>query len=213
MKKLAVAGLVAAALLLAVECAVPTQQTPEVDLDAPPPSMDLPATPKPRPHETTESAAVPRLRPEAFPGLPEEMVAVLQSRDCLIPQPTEDGDPTNAIRGEFFEAGREGWAVVCSNEGMAEILAFRDSSDPDPDVVESFADPLCYAETSNCGMLWGRNISVADRDYILIHQQRYGGPAPPPVLDHHGINVEIWEKGSVVRYYHEGEWLSLAGAD
>jgi hypothetical protein len=61
-------------------------------------------------------------------------------------------------------------------------------------------------------MLFGTNISAVDRDYIITHYRAYGGPEPPPI-DHHGIDVGIWEKASVVRYFHNGEWLTLTGAD
>jgi hypothetical protein len=48
--------------------------------------------------------------------------------------------------------------------------------------------------------------------YILERREWYGGAEPPPI-DHEGINNAFVGKFSVVRYWHEGEWLKLQGAD
>jgi hypothetical protein len=59
---------------------------------------------------------------------------------------------------------------------------------------------------------YSRAIAVADAKYIREHYASHGGPKPPP-LDHEGINDIFIEKGSVVWYWYQGQWLRLQGAD
>lgn len=155
---------------------------------------------------------VPRLSPTEFPELPAALSKTLIERECLIPQAGPTWPFGNAIRGDFFVAGQESWAVICSRNRKAQILAFRSASDQQPEIVDEFDDPVCMGEESNCGMLYGKNINAVGRDYILTHHEAFGGPVPPPI-DHQGIDVGIWEKASSVRYFHEGQWLTLTGAD
>jgi len=155
---------------------------------------------------------VQRLSPADFPDMPAALSKTLAERECLIPQAGSAWPFGNVIRGEFFAAGQESWAVICSRNRKAQILAFRSASDQQPEVVEEFDDAVCMGEESNCGMLYGKNINAVGGEYILSHYEAFGGPVPPPI-DHQGINVGIWEKASYVRYFHEGEWLTLTGAD
>ena len=216
----------AAPLLVALGCSIPVAEAPPeeqarvdsaADFDSPiDPSVrpeDLPFPVEPTAAELQAySARVRRLSPAEFPEIPPSLGKTLVDRECLIPQADSGGPLGNLIRGEFFAKGQESWAVICSHEGRSQILAFRSADDPQPDLIEESDDPICLGEPWNCGMLYGTNISPVGRDYILSHYQAYGGPAPPPI-EHQGIDVGIWEKGSVVRYFHNGVWLSLTGAD
>jgi hypothetical protein len=42
--------------------------------------------------------------------------------------------------------------------------------------------------------------------------EAYGG-TKPPLNEHEGINDAFIERGSVIHYFYNGEWLSLTGAD
>ncbi len=155
---------------------------------------------------------VQRLSPADFPDMPAVLSKTLIERECLIPQAGSSGPLGNVIRGEFFAAGQESWAVICSHNRKAQILAFRSASDQQPEVIEEFDDQVCRGEEWDCGMLYGKNINAVGGEYILSHHEAFGGPVPPPI-DHQGINVGIWDKASHVRYFHEGKWLTLTGAD
>ena len=43
--------------------------------------------------------------------------------------------------------------------------------------------------------------------------RRWAKGPNPPAIDHQGIDDAFVEKASVVRYFHRGRWLELAGAD
>ncbi len=215
----------AAPLLITLACGIPVAEAPPEALTADAaPAFDSPIDPSVRPEDLripepptqAEMAAfkarVRRLSPTTFPELPSAIAESLVSRECLIPQAGSRGPLGNVIRGEFFAAGKEAWAVICSKDGRSEILAFRGATETEPVVVEEFEDSICLGEEWNCGMLFGTNIDPVGRDYIVTHYEAYGGPEPP-LIDHQGINVGIWEKASVVRYFYNGEWLSLTGAD
>jgi hypothetical protein len=61
-------------------------------------------------------------------------------------------------------------------------------------------------------MEYFRAIEPVGREYILKHSRAYGGPGLP-AIDHQGIKDSFAGKASVVRYFHAGKWLELAGAD
>jgi len=62
------------------------------------------------------------------------------------------------------------------------------------------------------GIVFSRGISPADSGVLYRQMQRYGGPEPSRPL-HHGINDSFDGKASIVRYWHRGQWLTLAGVD
>jgi hypothetical protein len=153
--------------------------------------------------------------PGSIQQLPTEVRRDLAKRQCLIPKylgevGTQDGAYT---KGHFRSSTSVDYAVVChipvrkvqnvivySNaEGLwnGEIIE-RGTFDPAP-----LADK-CEAE-----------VGVATSKYILDRARVY---APEelkhlPRLDHHGVNVGICEKASIVYYFHQGRWLTLQGAD
>lgn len=153
-----------------------------------------------------------RLRVEAFPELPPAVAGVLRARNCTVPQPSPEGAARNVIRGEFFANGEAGWAVLCSVNNSTALLAFRNDRDTNPDIVTTSEDRsyLQVLEGDSAG--YSREITVADRDFIMRHYRAYGGPEPPPI-DHHGIDDAFLEKASITWYSHQGKWLRLQGAD
>ena len=152
-----------------------------------------------------------RLPVEAFLHLPPVVAQVLRERNCTVPQPSADGRSRNVIRGEFFAKGERGWAVLCSVHGSSALLAFRNDNDLNPDTLTTTED-RGYLDLSNSSVTYSREITAADRDFILHHYRAYGGPEPPRI-DHHGIDDSFLEKASVTWYYYRGKWLQLTGAD
>lgn len=140
------------------------------------------------------------------------MAAVLQSRHCTIPQPTNNGPARNVIRGEFFQKGQKGWAVLCSRDGKSSILVFRNNHDSHPDEIAESPDDRFVVETWQGELVYSREISAVDQNFILRHYRAYGGPKPPPI-DHNGIDDAFLEKASVTWYWRDGKWMQLQGAD
>jgi hypothetical protein len=153
-----------------------------------------------------------RLSPSAFPGLPKKIRADLIRRGCLIPQVPHDKKPHNVIKGEFAKPGQTDWAVLCSVGGVSSILVFWNGSMANPAQIGEMKDFDSLQDSGADGITYSRAVAPVDRAYILQHYQAYGGTKPPP-LDHHGINDEFVEKGSIVLYFYRGKWLQLMGAD
>ena len=152
------------------------------------------------------------LKPDAFPDLPAGIATLLRARGCLIPQPGMNGPPRNAIRGEFFEKGQTGWAVLCSVRGTSVILAFRNAADPHPAELAKADDQNYVQGDAKGASMYSREINTVDRKFILEHYRAYGGPAPPPI-DHQGIDDAFLEKASETYYWYRGQWRKLTGSD
>jgi hypothetical protein len=153
-----------------------------------------------------------RLPVEAFPALPTAVAGVLRARNCNVPQPSPEGAPRNAIRGEFFAKGEAGWAVLCSVNNSTALLAFRNNRDTNPDTVATSEDRLYLQGLDGNQIGYSHEITAVDRDFIMRHYRAYGGPEPPPI-DHHGIDDAFLGKASVTWYFYQGKWLRLQGAD
>ena len=155
-----------------------------------------------------ELIEIVRLPVKAFPRLPPEIVAVLNSRACTIPQPYPHDRSRNVIQGEFFEHGVKAWAIVCSSGETSTILVFRHAGDQTPHELGSFADRESVSKKDDT-FSYCREIAAVGREEILRHRESLG--VPP--IDHQGIDDVFLEKFSRTFYFHEGKWLPLQGAD
>lgn len=153
-----------------------------------------------------------RLRVENYPELPSGVAAVLESRRCTIPQPSQDGPARNVIQGEFFRKGQKGWAVLCSSGGKSSILVFRNNYDSSPDEIAESPDNRFLIDTWQGETVYSREISAVDQKFILRHYRAYGGPKPP-AIDHNGIDDAFLEKASITWYCRNNKWVQLQGAD
>jgi len=156
-----------------------------------------------------------RLPVEAFPELPPAVAGTLQRMGCAVPQAFESPGRQgwrNLIRGRFYDAQREGWAVICSARGTVRLLAFRDDSDTNPETLLGGLESHCMQILSEkaAGFSWA--ITAADEAVIRRYNREYRGPRLPP-LDHEGIEAHALGKASVILYRHGGRWLRLQGAD
>ncbi len=163
------------------------------------PSMDrnaiLPQLGPPRPVEQAPPPPpVRHLAIEAFPQLPAPIANVLRSRGCTIPE-------DNVIRGQFFRNSEFGWAVYCSKNGTTALLAFRNDRDTQPETVVTHTDPYAHS------------ITTVEPQEFLRRYRMMGGPVPPAILDHQGIDDGFGEKASVRWYFHDGKWTQYPGAD
>ena len=165
--------------------------------------------------QTLVDAAVGKMRRlpvTAFTELPAAVAAVLRARGCTIPQPSQDATPRNAVRGQFFQNGESGWAVLCSVKNSTALLAFRNDRDTNPDTIATSNDQD-YVQGMGDGKLgYSHGIATVGHEDILRSYRAYGGPEPPP-MDHQGIDDAFLGKASSTWYFYRGQWLRLTGSD
>jgi hypothetical protein len=153
-----------------------------------------------------------RLSPDAFSDLPSSIRADLKRRGCTIPQEWFSPTQNNVVKGHFSSSAQIDIAVLCSVSRISSILVFRNSSASDVAELASARDAN-YLQTVLPGKIgYSRGLGVVGAEGIQKYFEKFGGPTPPPI-DHEGINDMFIEKASVVRYWHEGKWLELTGAD
>ena len=153
-----------------------------------------------------------RLPPDRFSTLPTSIAARLRDLGCTVPQNIGTKEPHNVITGRFISAGNADWAVLCSRNRSSSILVFVNGSPDSMIELEPGPDRQWLQGGAGGTIEFSRAIAVASPRYIVEHYEAFGGPEPPP-LEHDGINDIFVEKGSVVLYWHQGQWLHLQGAD
>lgn len=161
-------------------------------------------------HIGDQSYAFRMLPPTSFTELPAAIRSDLERRHCLIPQSYEARTPENVIHGAFHEKGSSDWAVLCSQQGTSTLLVFWNSSatkplELAPQLDTDTADP--HDETKMLG--YARGIDPASPGSIMevIANKPYGP------FDHDGIKDAHIEKSSVVHYFKNGTWTTLAGSE
>ncbi|HVH31450.1 MAG TPA: hypothetical protein VNA31_07275 [bacterium] len=153
-----------------------------------------------------------RLPPSAFPRLPTTVRTDLERRGCTIPQAWIDTKPGNVISGHFRNDRQLDWAVLCSLKRVSTILVYWAGRADSADQLASAADKDFLQGVGGDSVGFSRSIDVVQARFIREHFEQYGGSEPPPI-DHEGINDAFVEKASVVRYWYQGKWLALTGAD
>lgn len=157
--------------------------------------------------------ATRRLAPSAFPSLPAAIRADLTRRGCTVPQTYMAKAPANVIRGHFFGTKSEDWAVLCSRQRISAILVYRNGAATPAVELERDADAGYLQTIDGTGTIgFSRDISTASPEQIRKYQDRL----PKPLLaaiDHDGIEDAFIGKASQVRYFTNGKWIVVPGAD
>jgi hypothetical protein len=153
--------------------------------------------------------ATVRMEPTAFLMLPASIKSDLSRRGCTVPQPFTQGALQNVISGHFFTAAETDWAVLCSRNLTSSILVYRRGETDSVAELGSRPDKDFLQVTAAGEIGYSRAIVTATPAYI----RGKGGLAKPATITHDGINDLFVEKGSTVRFWHEGQWLELPGAD
>jgi hypothetical protein len=157
--------------------------------------------------------ATVRLPPAAFSGLPKNIMAYLEARNCSVPQTFGNAAPHNVIRGRFVRSGQFDWAVLCSRNRVSAILVFWNGSTKSvAEIARSNDKGFLQTIDANGKIGFSRAINVVGEDYILEHYRAYGGSKPPRAR-HQGINDAFVEKASTVHYFYRKRWVKLQGAD
>ncbi len=153
-----------------------------------------------------------RLQPEVFNGLPQNIRKVLKDRGCTIPQSYASSDPHNVISGQFRVKGQQDWAVLCSIDSASSIVVFWDGDVKQIAEIAKRPDKYWLQEIGDGNIAYSRNISTAASDAIGDYDQAGQGQRTA-AFDHDGINDTFLEKGLVVYYWHDGNWLELIPPD
>jgi len=159
--------------------------------------------------------AVAYRSPSSFGDLPAEVVKALEARSCMIPQVDEITlkGPHNVISGEFLRTGQSDWAVLASSEGTCEILVFPEGKADRIIELAPFEEESYTQRVASGKMGFSRRIGAVGEDFIREQHKAHGGPEPPTVIDHQGIDDYFVGKASVVHYFDGENWLKLQGAD
>jgi len=153
-----------------------------------------------------------RLLPGAFDDLSSSVQEELKRRGCTIPQVYPGVERSNIVRGRFTAPDQIDVAVLCSRGRVSSILIFQNESATVIAELASAPDRN-YLQGIGGGVIgFSRALGVASPRYIQEHYEAFGGLEPPP-LNHDGVNDVFVEKGSVVWYWYEGQWLQLTGSD
>lgn len=157
-------------------------------------------------------AATRRLAPSAFSSLPGGIRTDLQRRGCTVPQTYGSTTAHNVVRGHFFSATSDDWAVLCSRARWSSILVYRNGqASPAAELARDSDAGYLQTVDGNQAIGFSRGLASVGADFIRKHRN----PADPPlpVLDHDGIDDAFIGKGSKVHYLSAGKWLILSGAD
>jgi hypothetical protein len=156
-----------------------------------------------------------RLSPVSFRELPLAVRHELESRGCRIPQlgPAFGSHRTNVVSGHFTRPRQSDWAVLCSRGDRSQVLLFWGGQADRVEAWEPEPDAASLQSMGPEGIQYSRYLAVADSAAIATYAREYGGPLPPGPITHDGLEVGFAGKGSEIRYWHEGRWYGLQGAD
>lgn len=148
---------------------------------------------------------VVRLKPDAFPNLPEHVRATLAQRGCTIPQPYQAGaEKKNVLSGHFVSSGTSDWAVLCSHRKQSSILIFSGHSTR----VDSIGDEADsrYLQVVDEGRQIGysRLLTVATAKQVR---------KPFAHANHDGILDSFTGKASLLWYSSGGKWMKVPAGD
>ncbi len=150
--------------------------------------------------------AILRLKPDAFPEVPEHVRAALEQRGCTIPQPYDAGAAKkNVISGHFISAGTTDWAVLCSRAKQSAILVFRSGHSAQVETIGEAPDSQ-YLQVTGEGQKIGysRVLTVATTKQILKHFAH---------ANRDGIEDTFTGKASLLWYRSSGKWMKVAAGD
>jgi hypothetical protein len=138
------------------------------------------------------------LEPKQLRQVPAPVRADLEARGCRVPMFTKWDGPHNAISGQFLQAGRQDWAVLCASDGKTTILVY-------PGGAADAVQPLRSEESDPRRFLHAVSAFVLSKRALRDQQ----GELPVQSFDHDAIeDGPIGEPGRVV-YHRAGEWMLL----
>lgn len=154
--------------------------------------------------------AIVRLKPDAFPNLPEQVRTELTQGGCRVPQPREDAagsgaEKKNVVSGHFTSAATTDWAVLCSHEKRSSIFIFRGGRSTRVDRIGERPDSQYLQVVSEGKMIgYSRVLSVATVKQVRKHFAH---------ADHEGILDSFTGKASLLWYRSGGKWMKVPAGD
>jgi len=152
------------------------------------------------------------LPPDAFPGIPPDVLAAMLRLRCRVPQVFYPTSPNNVISGAFADADQRDWAFLCSSNGRSTIHVVWGGPASCASTLAESSDSTYFQDTGGDRFEYSRSLAAAPPTVI---RQRYSDHdyGPPPEVDHDGIDDAYLEKASNVHYCEAGAWRELSGAD
>jgi hypothetical protein len=147
--------------------------------------------------------AVRYILADAVPRLPPIVRADLVARECVVPAGRSDST-ISAIEGEFQEAGRRDWAILCVAGKEARILFFPRNEGSATDSFPSRGDRL---------------LRIAEPAYVIRHLMRNSedvtlarkSDSLKVAISHDGIEEVNPDGGSMIYFWQGGKWQQYPG--
>ena len=148
----------------------------------------------------------------SFPGLPDELAALLNRRGCLIPQTYEAHRPENVIHASLERPGSSDWAVLCSESGSergtVSLLVFFSSAPTSLYVLSAAPETERLQPHDPSGVL-GFNWGIAPASPEQIRQAQAGLLRHPAPVDHDALADSLVDQHAVYHFYLNSAWIVL----
>jgi len=144
----------------------------------------------------------------SFPGMPGELIDLLNLRDCLIPQTYEAHQPENVVHASLERTGSSDWAVLCSANGTVSLLVYF-SSAPTELLVLAAAPETERLQTHDPSGVLGFNWGIDPASPERVHQAQTGMAHRLPLLDHDALADSVIERRTVYHFYSKSAWTML----
>jgi hypothetical protein len=144
----------------------------------------------------------------SFPGLPDELAALLNRRGCLIPQTYEAHRPENVIHASFERPGSSDWAVLCSERGTVSLLVFFSSAPANLYVLSAAPETERLQPHDPSGVLgfnWGIDPATPEQ----VRQAQSGLLHRPAPVDHDALADSLVDHHTIYHYYLNSAWIVL----
>jgi hypothetical protein len=144
-----------------------------------------------------------------YSELPKPVANDLVKRGCRIVADIARHGGKNVISGEFSRPGQTDWAVLCRHDNGASLLVYRGGKAKNPAVLNTHSGGLGKDPEA------ARTIGVATPNQMSRYATRYAQAMKSETnvrFAHPGIE-DATGMGSIVMYYRDGNWMTIAGAD
>ena len=148
----------------------------------------------------------------SFPGLPDELAALLNHRGCLIPQTYEAHRPENVIHASFERPGSSDWAVLCSERGTVSLLVYFSSAPSKLHMLSAAPETERLQAHDSTGVL-GFNWGIDPASPEQIRQAQTGLEHRPSLVDHDALADSLVDHRTVYHFYLKSAWIVLEMPD
>lgn len=164
-----------------------------------------------------EAKKIKYLSPDAFPNVPKSVRVKLTAMRCQIPQADFDSDgtghePNNLIKGSFTGKNKAEWAALCSvNKESKLVLLYGKNFSRMVELSPTERDQGGLQGSGDGNAYYSWVISTVNPAGVKHYLKRDGMQLQN--VNHDGISVGFQGKGSNVRYFYQGKWIEIPGAD